>query len=127
MIRKKLTVACLLIGLAPFASSQEEPKPSYTHITNVVIFDGVNEKTTEGSVLIENNRIKAVGADVNAPDVCRYFQRITRDNEKVGVPTWRQTSDSIGDTQNLGGPTGDRLERAPGLEPGAASSDRRQS
>ena len=68
MIRKKLTIACLLIGLAPLAFSQEEPKPSYTHITNVTIFDGVNEKTTEGSVLIENNLIKAVGADVTAPE-----------------------------------------------------------
>ena len=67
MIRKKLVIAALIIGLAPFAFSKEDKKPSYTHITNVTIFDGVNEKTTEGSVLIENNLIKAVGANVKVP------------------------------------------------------------
>lgn len=33
--------------LTPLTNAQEE-KASYTHITNVTIFDGINEKTTEG-------------------------------------------------------------------------------
>lgn len=53
--------------LASSAKAQEEEKPNYTHITNVTIFDGVNEKTIEGSVLIENNLIKDFGASVKAP------------------------------------------------------------
>ena len=53
--------------LTSFSGAQEKEKPSYTHITNVTIFDGLNEKTTKGSVLIENNLIKSVGADVKSP------------------------------------------------------------
>ncbi|MGI9242864.1 MAG: amidohydrolase family protein, partial [Verrucomicrobiales bacterium] len=63
----KLT-AILLAALSPFSFAQEEEKPSHTHITNVTIFDGVNEQTTEGSVLIEDNLIKEVGADVKTPE-----------------------------------------------------------
>ncbi len=63
--------AALAVGalLAPLAMAQDDaPKPSYTHITNVNIFDGVNEKTTKGSVLIEDNLIKEVGASIKAPE-----------------------------------------------------------
>jgi imidazolonepropionase-like amidohydrolase len=64
-----LTAACLaVLFLAPLAGAQEEEKATYIHITNVIIFDGLNEETIEGSVLIENNLIKEVGADVKAPE-----------------------------------------------------------
>ena len=46
----------------------EEKVPSYTHITNVTIFDGVNEETIDGSVLVENNLIKEFGVSVKAPE-----------------------------------------------------------
>ena len=65
-----LTLAFTVSG-APLAFAQDkkaEPEPSYTHITNVTIFDGLNEETVEGSVLIENNLIKALGADVKTPE-----------------------------------------------------------
>lgn len=61
------TVTLIAIVFAPFARAQDSPKPSYTLISNVTVFDGTNEKTTKGSVLIENNLIKAVGPDVKAP------------------------------------------------------------
>ena len=54
--------------LASFAGAQEESKATFTLITNVTIFDGRDEKTTKGSVLIENNLIKEVGSDVKAPE-----------------------------------------------------------
>jgi imidazolonepropionase-like amidohydrolase len=64
----KLVLAGFALSLTSLALAQEEAKPSYTHITNVTIFDGVNEETTKGSVLIENNLIKEVGADIKAPE-----------------------------------------------------------
>jgi imidazolonepropionase-like amidohydrolase len=68
-MKTTLTAACIAgLFLAPLAGAQEEKKASYTHITNVTIFDGVNEKTTKGSVLIENNLIKEFGASVKAPE-----------------------------------------------------------
>lgn len=39
-----------------------------TLIKNVKIFDGIHDRLTPGQVLIENNLIKAVGADVSAPE-----------------------------------------------------------
>ena len=68
-MKTTLTTACVAgLFLTPFAGAQEEKKASYTHITNVTIFDGINEKTVKGSVLIENNLIKEVGASVKAPE-----------------------------------------------------------
>jgi imidazolonepropionase-like amidohydrolase len=60
------TVAALTLLNAP-ARAQEE-KPTYTLITNVNVFDGVNDRLTPGAVLIENNLIKSVGANVKAPE-----------------------------------------------------------
>jgi imidazolonepropionase-like amidohydrolase len=65
LVAAALAVSALFPSLA---LAQEEAKPSYTHITNVTIFDGVNEKTTKGSVLIEDNLIKDFGASVKAPE-----------------------------------------------------------
>jgi len=64
---KILTITACLI-LATLARAQDEKKVNYTHITNVTIFDGLHEATTNGSVLIEDNLIKEIGADVKAPE-----------------------------------------------------------
>lgn len=57
------TLAASLV-LAPFAGAQEDkPKddPKQVLFTNVRIFNGVDEKLTEGDVLVENNLIKKIG------------------------------------------------------------------
>ncbi len=54
-----------MISIQP-AGAQEE-KASYTLITNVNIFDGMHDRLTPGSVLIENNLIKSVGDIENVP------------------------------------------------------------
>ena len=62
-------VAATLLLLVPQVNAQDEaPKASYTLIKNVNIFDGVSDKLTPGSVLIENNLIKAVGAVKTVPE-----------------------------------------------------------
>ena len=70
-IRSMLTSALAVtftIILMPNARAQDEsPKPSYTLLQNVQIFDGVNDRLTPGHVLIENNLIKQVGAIKTVP------------------------------------------------------------
>lgn len=60
------SVLAITACLSSRLGAQEE-QPSYTLITNVNIFDGVNDRLTPGSVLIEDNLIKNVGVNVNAP------------------------------------------------------------
>ena len=58
--------------LAPLAGGQDTPKkeePKQVLFTNVRIFDGVNEKLTQGNVLVENNLIKEIGKE-------RFFKEI---------------------------------------------------
>ncbi|TDG12806.1 amidohydrolase family protein [Seongchinamella unica] len=57
--------ALLLISVSIGTHAQEAT--TVTLITDARIFDGVNEKLTDGDVLIENNLIKQVGADIEAP------------------------------------------------------------
>jgi len=68
---RRTIIPLALIAIASTTSSTrvdaQEEKPSYTIIKNVNIFDGVHDRLTPGSVLIENNLIKSVGADVQAP------------------------------------------------------------
>jgi imidazolonepropionase-like amidohydrolase len=60
--------AVLLAALfAPSVWAEDETLPQ-TLITNVQIFDGVNDKLTPGSVLIEGNLIKQIGDSISAPD-----------------------------------------------------------
>ncbi len=58
----------LCTSLAVAQNERTAPKSTYTFIKDVTIFDGVSDKTTEGSVLIENNLIKSVGADIEVPE-----------------------------------------------------------
>jgi imidazolonepropionase-like amidohydrolase len=60
--------SAVLLGalLAPSAWAEDEPLPQ-TLITNVQIFDGVSDKLTPGSVLIEGNLIKEIGDSIAAP------------------------------------------------------------
>ena len=60
------TILSLLPLLNHPARAQEE-RPATTLITNINIFDGVNNRLMPGNVLIENNLIKAVGFNVKAP------------------------------------------------------------
>jgi imidazolonepropionase-like amidohydrolase len=53
-----------LLAIAP-AMAQEEMKPR-TLFTNVKIFDGVNDRLSDGQVLVEGNMIVAVGDDLGA-------------------------------------------------------------
>ena len=62
------SIAATLILLVPHLLAQDEHVASYTLIKNINIFDGVNDTLTPGSVLIESNLIKRVGAKVEAPD-----------------------------------------------------------
>ena len=70
MISRRLLVLATAIlvsdGMLRRSNAQDE-KPSYVLITNVNIFDGVNERLTAGQVLIEDNLIKEVGAIKSAP------------------------------------------------------------
>lgn len=70
-MKQKLTTLALAAGalLCSSFASAEEAKASYTLIKNVNIFDGKNDKLSNGSaVLIENNLIKSVGKDIKAPE-----------------------------------------------------------
>lgn len=70
-LRFTLALSALLAlpGMAPVLAkeTEEEPPPPRTLITNVKIFDGVNDRLTAGSVLVEGNLIKQVGVNIQAP------------------------------------------------------------
>lgn len=70
--RIQIGIALVLhVSFASRVSAQDanaDKAPSLTIIENVVVFDGLNEKTITGSVLIEDNLIKEVGAEVKAPE-----------------------------------------------------------
>jgi imidazolonepropionase-like amidohydrolase len=57
-----------LLSVSQLRAQEETDKPSYVLIQNVNIFDGVNDVLKPGSVLIENNLIKEVGDNIQAPD-----------------------------------------------------------
>ena len=64
---KKLLGVLLSLGMV-FAVSAEEPEaPKQVLFTNVKIFDGVKDKLSAGSVLVEGNVIKEVGGSIAAP------------------------------------------------------------
>lgn len=68
---KKLLIATF-VSLSMFTTAQRviaqaEEKPSYIHIDNVIIFDGVSEELIEGAVLVENNQIMKVGVGLEVP------------------------------------------------------------
>jgi adenine deaminase len=46
---------------------EDEPRASFTLIQHVKIFDGVNDRQSPGQVLIENNLIKNIRANIQAP------------------------------------------------------------
>ena len=52
--------ALLLLAASPLSAQDEpaKPEPKQVLFTNVRIFNGVDEKLTEGDVLVENNLIK---------------------------------------------------------------------
>lgn len=62
-LRKSLATAVLVLlcAMSPIA---EENAPTQTLITNVGIFDGINDELIPGNVLIENNLIKTISEGV---------------------------------------------------------------
>jgi imidazolonepropionase-like amidohydrolase len=56
--------AALTVSVTPVLAQNETPEQIL--ITNVNIFDGVNDGLTAGGVLIEGNLIKQVGGDIDA-------------------------------------------------------------
>jgi hypothetical protein len=58
-------VACLLLVVSPAAVAQENVDTPRTLITNVNVFDGVNEALIENAnVVVEGNLIKQVSTNV---------------------------------------------------------------
>ena len=59
-----VAVAGLMFGGPVFAQNET---PKQTLFTNVNIFDGVTNRLSSGSVLVEGNMIRQVGGDISAP------------------------------------------------------------
>ena len=56
------------INLNPYPSTYTPRASDTVLITNASIFDGLGNQIDGGSVLLENGRITAIGADIVAPD-----------------------------------------------------------
>ena len=63
----KFSLVFVVFFLVVQFTSLAQQVNSYVLITNAKIFDGVNEKLSQGDVLIENNLIKKVGASIKVP------------------------------------------------------------
>lgn len=64
-------------------TTQAQDKPvTTTLISNAKIFDGVNEALTEGDLLIENNLIKKIGSNLEAPEGAKVIDA----NGKTVIP-----------------------------------------
>lgn len=63
-------IKCIFFVLFSISISlaQENKEDTYLLFTNVNIWDGTAEKLKKGNVLIKNNRIEQVKANINAPD-----------------------------------------------------------
>ena len=68
-IFRSLLATCLfgVLIVSQLVAQDDAAKSTFVLIKNVNIFDGVNDRLTPGSVLIENNLMKEVGANVQAP------------------------------------------------------------
>jgi len=64
---KSIAVSLLCVSLFSIQAVAQDAEPSRTLITNVNIFDGVNDGLMPGSVLIENNLIVEIGNEIDAP------------------------------------------------------------
>ena len=59
-------LTAIILTMVSFTAYGQDAE-SVTLITNAKIFDGVNEKLIEGDILVENNLIKQVGGNIEAP------------------------------------------------------------
>ena len=64
---KSFVVSFLCACLFSIQVAAQDTEPSWTLITNVNIFDGLNDGLMPGDVLIENNLITEIGPNLNAP------------------------------------------------------------
>lgn len=60
-------VALFILALTISVSAQDKKEDTYILITNVSVWDGTSDKTIKADVLVENNLIKQVGQNINAP------------------------------------------------------------
>lgn len=66
---RSISLLFLIVTATPVLSLAQDESPTQTLISNVLIFDGVNEALMPGSVLITDNLITQVSPDpINAPD-----------------------------------------------------------
>ncbi len=63
---KLLSLFTIVLTISVSAQKKEE-KPTLVLITNVSVWDGTVETTTKADVLIENNLIKQISANIKAP------------------------------------------------------------
>ncbi len=66
-MKKTVNLIFIAIVLIAMSFTTKGQDASITLITNARIFDGVNEKLTDGDILIENNLIKEIGSSIKAP------------------------------------------------------------
>ncbi len=83
---KAIAASLLALALVSPTGAQADDPPKLTLITNVNIFDGVNDGLAEGmSVLIEGNLIKTISAETIEVDGATVIdgggRTLTRDTE----------------------------------------------
>ena len=68
-VRARISLAMMVVLVTSWSIQvrAEEEAPTRTLITNVRIFDGVSDRLTSGSVLVEDNLIQQVGTNISAP------------------------------------------------------------
>ena len=66
MLNKSILAVLLMTASVAMASGEQEAAPSQILINDVKIFNGKDNELTPGSVLVENNLIKAIGRNISA-------------------------------------------------------------
>jgi len=67
-----ILVACVVVMTGFNATAAEEEPVPQVLITNVSVWDGINDSAKSGlDVLIEGNRIKKIGANIQAPEAAK--------------------------------------------------------
>ena len=65
---KTIKIICLILFAVSIGYAQDKEDSSYILFTNVQVFDGISEKLIAADVLVENNIIKEVKANIKAPN-----------------------------------------------------------
>ena len=73
MLNKVILAVLLMTASVAMASGEQEAAPSQILINNVKIFNGKDNELTPGSVLVENNLIKAIGGNISTNSDATVF------------------------------------------------------